>query len=71
MPEPDVDGVAPPTPIVVEAVIRVPSVVTPEIPPKAPALLYCNCVVEPPGLPPPPLTVVQVGATPEPPEVNT
>ncbi len=49
MPEPDVDGVAPPTPMVVEAVILVPSDVTPEIPPKAPALLYCNSVVEPPG----------------------
>jgi hypothetical protein len=35
--------------MVVEAVILVPSEVTPEIPPKAPALLYCNCVVEPPG----------------------
>jgi hypothetical protein len=35
--------------MVVEAVILVPSDVTPEIPPKAPALLYCNSVVEPPG----------------------
>ena len=49
IPEPDVDGVAPPTPIVVDAVILVPSDVTPDIPPKAPALLYCNCVLEPPG----------------------
>jgi hypothetical protein len=49
IPEPDVDGVAPPTPIVVDAVILVPSDVTPDIPPKAPELLYCNCVLEPPG----------------------
>ena len=42
MPEPLVDGVAPPTPIVVDAVILVPSVVTPEIPPNALALLYCS-----------------------------
>jgi hypothetical protein len=30
----------------------VPFVVAPEIPPNAPALLYCTCVVEPPGDPP-------------------
>jgi hypothetical protein len=40
IPDPLVLGVAPPTPIVVEAVTLVPSVVNPEIPPKAPALLY-------------------------------
>jgi hypothetical protein len=31
-------------------------------PAKAPALLYCTCVVEPPGVPPPPLTVAQVAS---------
>src|SRR6516162_1706759 len=32
----------------------VPLVVMLLAPPKAPALLYCTCVVEPPGVPPPP-----------------
>ena len=32
-------------------VTNVPFVVAPVIPPKAPPLLYCNSVVEPPGLP--------------------
>src|ERR1700740_1109332 len=35
----------------------VPSVVAPVIPPNDPALLYCNCVFEPPGVPLPPLAV--------------
>jgi len=52
-------GVAPPTPIVVDAVTRVPSVVNPEMPPKAPPLLYCTWVVDPPGDPPPPAGVAQ------------
>src|SRR6516162_1589821 len=36
------------------SVNEVPFVVTLLIPPKALALLYCTCVVEPPGAPPPP-----------------
>ena len=40
IPAPVVLGVAPPTPIVVDAVTRVPSVVNPEIPANEPALLY-------------------------------
>lgn len=32
----------------------VPSVVKPEAPPNAEELLYCSCVLEPPGVPPPP-----------------
>src|SRR6516162_7681832 len=36
------------------SVNEVPFVVTLLMPPKAPALLYCTCVVEPPGAPPPP-----------------
>jgi len=38
------------------AVIVVPSKVSADVPPNAPALLYCICVVDPPGEPPPPPT---------------
>jgi len=38
-----------------------PFVVHPLTPPNAPELLYCSCVLEPPGVPPPPELADELG----------